>query len=486
MSAEQVADVRDALQACSYLAELALQDQAAAERMARLSMANPNAMAAHIDTQAARQQAAEVPEHKLAAAELAKPEVAVKPNVDVAPERLAEVLVAEPRVVAEVVDSRPEAVREVLYMAAEQRQVHIVAERELAEALVIPRPESAKKPLLSRSEVVPVTTRSPAALRTKSLEKSADPEVIAKDLAAAEVHPTHVRVEHLEVLTALGGVPDAGQRELSAESPLIDSLTETVAVPQVAELPMEEYSMLSEGYTELTEVLVDSDPADLENTSEYAVAPDVVALYEQLLALDMVNSPEAENSDTTEVEGPIAAPAHQDFETFVLDQATRKLEIETVPVADLETILTEVDDRPLEVTILALAEYLQDTPAESRPAELVADIEAITAVLAVATREQAPDGEAEPLQLTPEITEKLLRLLEDLGYQHPAEALLQTVTDYDLDFLLQAFEYLCQLTHEENRQEFASRQFGASVTGDDSFRRRLGAGLLGMITKFAA
>ena len=55
--------------------------------------------------------------------------------------------------------------------------------------------------------------------------------------------------------------------------------------------------------------------------------------------------------------------------------------------------------------------------------------------------------EANSPELTRDLTEKILLFLSALGYAYPQEALVKFVATYDLDYLLEALQYLCQLYH---------------------------------------
>ncbi len=61
--------------------------------------------------------------------------------------------------------------------------------------------------------------------------------------------------------------------------------------------------------------------------------------------------------------------------------------------------------------------------------------------------------EAKRLQITPEITQKLIELLQEIGYENPQEVLRSFVKDHSIEFLIQTIHYLYQLSYSDNQAE---------------------------------
>lgn len=143
-------------------------------------------------------------------------------------------------------------------------------------------------------------------------------------------------------------------------------------------------------------------------------------------------------------------PIVKDFETFIAEQP---------PVEELitlELIQRQANDQPLEQTFIQLTELLANIaegestkPKQFKLSEILQEIES-TLHACYINRET----EESKLQITPEMTEKLLVLLCSLGYEHPREVLVEFVRQYSLAFLLQALQHMCQLNSKENRYEF--------------------------------
>ncbi len=152
----------------------------------------------------------------------------------------------------------------------------------------------------------------------------------------------------------------------------------------------------------------------------------------------------------------------------------------------LETIIEQADEQPLEQTFVQLAHYLADTLQESQIAdvdtakvsdetvpeqskqfiELRAILQDIAEVLPLSYYVDEETSE-QHIKITPELTEQLLLLLRSLGYEQPKEALVEFVRVYGLTFLLQAIQYMCQLSNTIEQQEFLAST-SVAVTRDDT------------------
>lgn len=144
-----------------------------------------------------------------------------------------------------------------------------------------------------------------------------------------------------------------------------------------------------------------------------------------------------------------------------------------------ENMTVSQQDQPLEVTLAHVVRSLRmevtsdhqegSSPQAYEVVEALADLQAALAEVDI-------DATAAE-QLTPRVIAEMLRLLGILGYEQPQEILLMFVQERGLQSLLEMMEYLCRLSHHENRKEFlrapAVRRFTDSGTlADDGVRRR--------------
>lgn len=215
--------------------------------------------------------------------------------------------------------------------------------------------------------------------------------------------------------------------------------------------------------------------------------PEVIDTYKELLVLleHEISEPYEPNEiaieldDKTDVLVAETIPLEDtalDFETFLA------LQPEAEEVVLLETIIEQAVEQSLEQTFVQLAQYLSDTLAENQDAseasadtvpelndehiELNAILQEITEILPTCYS-VSEETQERRIQITPEMTQKLLMLLRSLGYEQPREVLVEFVRLHGLGFLLQAIQYMCQLNSTDNQQEFYSLTT-TSTSSDDS------------------
>lgn len=135
------------------------------------------------------------------------------------------------------------------------------------------------------------------------------------------------------------------------------------------------------------------------------------------------------------------------FEEFVM----AKTPPETTP--DIDKIVTEAADRPLEETLVQLSYYLAEAGTE--PTDKSRQINKALKELADILPPSLAEYKGQELQavITPEMTQKLLILLRAVGYDNPREVLVGFVERNDFEFLLQAIRYLYQLSDKATQQE---------------------------------
>lgn len=198
-----------------------------------------------------------------------------------------------------------------------------------------------------------------------------------------------------------------------------------------------------EAYFEIRDLIADS--ATSEAIPAEIIVPDVTVLNEY----------ETENESE-----PFAVPT---FETFLATQPP----IEEVT---LENIKEQSSELPLEQTLVQLVEYLtkstDDLEQRESLIEIIKDIEKTLPYCYI-----GQETEEAKLQITPEMTDRLLTLLRELGYQNPREALVNIIRNFGFEFLTQSLTYLYQLTDEDNRKEFLSLTTPAISSNDNSLSR---------------
>ena len=124
-----------------------------------------------------------------------------------------------------------------------------------------------------------------------------------------------------------------------------------------------------------------------------------------------------------------------------------------------ESVQAQANQLPLEDAFLQLAiHFLETTEIEANGEYELSEDEIVVKQLLQEICEDlvqtAFDGlESRDVQLTPEMTQKVLLLLSLVGYENPKKVLAEFVTSHDVEFLLQVVQYLGQLTGEDDRRE---------------------------------
>lgn len=153
------------------------------------------------------------------------------------------------------------------------------------------------------------------------------------------------------------------------------------------------------------------------------------------------------------IEVPIEVARPEAFKAFAESQSA----IETVP--NIKLIVAEAEERTPEETFAQLSLYLAeaDEKDDTREVQVIRHALDQLAELLPLTAEAAAiqDKEEVKLTITPELTEKLLVLFKAAGYENPGQTLVDFVRRNSFEFLIQAIQYLYQMSHDDNRQEIA-------------------------------
>ena len=89
--------------------------------------------------------------------------------------------------------------------------------------------------------------------------------------------------------------------------------------------------------------------------------------------------------------------------------------------------------------------------------------------------------------ISPEVTNKLLHVLQAIGYENPQATLQEFIKSHNLEYLLQAIKYLAQLHNSADRQEFQTQLIHTvQSSSQSSLRQRLGQLMLRFMGSRAA
>ncbi|MBI1857184.1 hypothetical protein HY003_00070 [Candidatus Saccharibacteria bacterium] len=149
------------------------------------------------------------------------------------------------------------------------------------------------------------------------------------------------------------------------------------------------------------------------------------------------------------------ADTEQDFDTQIetpnvglFEEYLGSLEVIDT-IGNLEEIRETASRQPIEKSLAELITLIQETSKTPEMQEITNLIQEIDQLFTV---DNLRITEASPL--APEIEEKIIRLFELLGRRSPQDALDELIVRHDIDFLVQAIEYLTELANEDNQQEF--------------------------------
>ncbi len=167
--------------------------------------------------------------------------------------------------------------------------------------------------------------------------------------------------------------------------------------------------------------------------------------------------------------------ASSEFELFMSKQTV------SIEPVTLEVIRNNVNRQPLEYTLVQLTECLSETNESVAEPEQI-ELNRILQELATEFKDSfvTETANESKLSITPGLTEKLLLLMQTLGYADPESALIGLVKRHGIEFLMQALKYLGLLANEFNRKEFSTsfRPSLSANTDDKSLFANIGRVLL--------
>jgi hypothetical protein len=197
---------------------------------------------------------------------------------------------------------------------------------------------------------------------------------------------------------------------------------------------------------------------------------EVMEAFGQLLVLARNEETPRLFSEPTETSEQTELPAVNTFEEFVASQPQPEIAL------SIDTVAAQAHNQPLDETFVQLGFYLVEAPLDS-PRHTAIEV----ALRDVVEYIEATDVE---LEVTPELTQKLLALIHAVGYDNPRKVLVECVTSHDFEFLVQAVRHLHQLTGVNNQRELLA-QYSAtffSMDIDEPFAGRLGKAIFHLIT----
>jgi len=233
--------------------------------------------------------------------------------------------------------------------------------------------------------------------------------------------------------------------------------------------------------------------------------------YEEIEASPVLD---IEQSNTEASKAIIVPELQQLFSYFEEPIATPPTSVEIASAAEptfdeLVQVKEQVNEQPLETTLLHIIQILRPAPLKTASAEIseasvsedpiINTFETVPAIeselrvelqealneLHVAIQKSAVKQEIsteEVPAITPEVTEKMLAVLKIIGYEEPAKALVAFAEKYGTQNLVRVFQQLSLMVYDADHKEILSANALASLsaTVDDS-SHRIGSALLWLV-----
>lgn|GEM_PF-4762945 len=297
---------------------------------------------------------------------------------------------------------------------------------------------------------------------------------------------------------------------------LMPSPTETSEPPMISE-------EASETFDELMILLSEENARDVGQVEEADIlteveTPDITTMSDEQieLAIDqLILGLRTEQSDEHIAQSDEPADIFASFASSVEERAAI-----TEP-SSLEAIVEQAEDQPVEDTLMqliislpeavaSLAPITENTEPTSEMMSLTEDAHtsesidvvdntityeildalsvlevALSVVEAELTNEEVP-----ALELTPLIAEKILTLLDTLGYEDPQQALLEMAQTHGVAYTLQSFQHAAstatELITRDDYREIMKATGSAGASGSDvrQIHARIGQALIWLVHKF--
>lgn len=358
------------------------------------------------------------------------------------------------------------------------------AEKPLRDKPPIPKPrveyEGAMSPRSVSEIPLPLLNEAP---KTLSKEEAEKPAVVPNGMERRQNPAASITEPDQEHQT----IPD-DEHDIPAVTVATEVTVATTEIPKFFDLvdadtlPSEEVIPQETDLAEANVLLADEAVFDDEVMAAFEQLAGLIHMEREEVSLAATEPYEIFTQDMViflnqETAEPIEADEPNVFEEFLMS----KPRPENSP--DIDTIVADANNRSLEETFVELSFFLAEAAEETDDisVEATAIKEALKAVIEALPGDNVNyvDGE-EKTAITPEFTQKLLVLLEAVGYDEPQEVLIEFVKQHDFEFLLQAIRYLHQLADDSSRQEFLpSRALNFKATNiDEPLITRLGQAII--------
>lgn len=207
---------------------------------------------------------------------------------------------------------------------------------------------------------------------------------------------------------------------------------------------------------------------DVEYFEDESVITEAIEVYKEILILNFTDhliSDQENNSPDSEIDFSsnyieIDISADEDVKELLAK------DIDLAEVMTLTNIKDKATDQPLEDTLAMLSSLIQEYPDNITEQEFIQLDNIFTELEATFQAHYIEQNENElVLDITPELTQKILLFLHYLGYDKPKDILIDMIQKYGLVSLIQALRYMYQLISKGVRKEF--NQFTYYFTNND-------------------
>lgn len=295
------------------------------------------------------------------------------------------------------------------------------------------------------------------------VEKQADQTMPKSEAEHAQIYQEAQTIQRDIVLTE-----EIIKQENNEQKGFADPITEGIA----EELPLSDESKLEESSSEST-LQTESDESvetqhtgttvetlDAEQNLADTLEPEEV--YEVIISIE-------DTKKSTVVDTSVEKPQ---FESMV-----SKIEVPEEEIT-LDLIQEKAEENAsLEETLVLLARYIETEKPESHPEQNEKLMTALSELSDSLKDDNAENKESQEI-LSPKVVEKLLIVLQEIGYEHPDKELIKFVQKFNKGFLVDALEYIC-LAHDSDD----SQRVGQYLASRPKSSKRMSTALLDLLFK---
>lgn len=278
------------------------------------------------------------------------------------------------------------------------------------------------------------------------------------------------------------------------EKPVAEVTVEPEEPPELPEIPMAEAEESTPAPEPAPETEATTEPQAVISDLTPEEPGSVAIIDPEVQTEDSTSEPDPELAlaprpltvETFELPAEIPAIMEQDapdFEAYVEEQAT-----DDEPVLEIEDVIGQAEQRPLEETLAQLAQVLEavvEADAEAGvEATETSELPELFAPLRESLEDLGETGITETGMKTADLTDKLLDFLRAAGYENPRVALSDLTDRRGSAFLAQAITYLRELSERIDQSEMARSWLRPDAADSDeeksgfTFVDRLGRALI--------